>query len=316
MEKNPNITLPRSFMYVPANKDELFPKAYAGNADALILDLEDAVSVGEKEKARASLREWLNSLRPNAPRSQAPDFAPADITPVGTFSPHRPEQRPQLWVRINAESIDADLDAAVCPAISGIFLAKASKESISHAGRSLDYWEMQRGLQPGSLGIIGLIESAASLRDAAEIGNHGRLATFGVGEVDLLADLRMSREERTGSAVDSIRVQVVIAAAAAGLLPPVAPTSTMIRDLEGFDETSRHLHALGFRSRTAVHPSQIEVIHRVFTPSPEEARAAKDLLDRFDRMAGGVATDESGRMIDLAVVRAARETLERASPQH
>lgn len=313
MEKNQNITLPRSFMYVPANKVELFAKAYASNADALILDLEDAVPVGEKIKARAAMREWLNSFRQNTSGPQAHYSAPRDGAPVAIFSPQRHEHRPQLWVRINAESIDADLDAAVCPAISGIFLAKASKESISHTGRSLDHWEMQRGLQPGSLGIIGLLESAASLRDAAEISNVSRLTTFGVGEVDLLADLRMSREERTGLAVDSIRVQVVIAAAAAGLLPPVAPTSTMIRDLEGFDETSRHLHALGFRSRTAIHPSQIEVIHRVFTPSSEEARAAKELLDRFDRMAGGVTTDESGRMIDLAVLRAARETLERAS---
>lgn len=300
--------LPRSFMYVPANKKELFPKAYAGNADALILDLEDAVTAGEKEKARADLHEWLISLGRHAIRSQSLDSATANGAP----SSLRDEQHPQLWVRINAESIDADLKAVVCPAITGIFLAKASAESIVQAGTCLDHWETQRDLHAGSLRIIGLIESAASLRDTAAMSSHPRLLTFGVGEVDLLADLRMSLEKSTGPAVDSIRVQVVIAAAAAGLLPPVAPTSTNIKDLKDFSETSRHLHALGFRSRTAVHPSQVEVIHLAFTPSQDEIRAAEDLLEKFHRMASGVATDESGRMIDLAVVRAARETLDRA----
>jgi citrate lyase subunit beta / citryl-CoA lyase len=136
------------------------------------------------------------------------------------------------------------------------------------------------------------------------------LATVGIGEVDLLADLRVSRS--AGSVIDSLRLQVVVEAAAVGLLAPVAPTSTDFRDLDSFRTTTRALVDLGFRSRTAIHPAQVPVINEVLTPGEAEVAAARDVLARFEQAGEGVTTDVHGHLIDLAVVRGARETLTRA----
>jgi citrate lyase subunit beta/citryl-CoA lyase len=162
-------------------------------------------------------------------------------------------------------------------------------------------------------GVVGLVESAEALRDLSSMARNPIVTTFGIGEVDLLADLRLARTHRSAAAIDGLRTQVVLHCAAAGLSAPVAPTSTAFRDLEAFRESTRHLHDLGFRSRTAVHPLQVPVIHEVLTPDQAAVEAARDILARFERAGGGVTTDERGRLIDAAVVREARETMSRAS---
>src|SRR5699024_3529023 len=116
----------------------------------------------------------------------------------------------------------------------------------------------------------------------------------GLGEVDLLGDLRMSRTPRTSAAVELLRTQVVLHCAAAGLRPPVAPTSTAFRDLDDFRESTRLMLELGFRSRTAIHPGQVEVINDVFTPTSAEVEAAHDVVRRFESAREGVTTDASG----------------------
>jgi citrate lyase subunit beta/citryl-CoA lyase len=279
--------LPRSFLYVPGNRPDLFAKATAGPADALILDLEDAVPLAEKAQARQAVRRWLDATDGQA--------------------------GPPCWVRVNAESIADDLDAVVRPGLDGIFLAKATPDRLAQAARTLNDLEPARDL-PHEVGVIGLVETARALLSLDEMAQSPRLVTFGIGEVDLLGDLRVSRTPRTAAAVDQLRTQVVLGCAAAGLRPPVAPTSTDFRDLDDFAETCRLMLELGFRSRTAIHPGQIAVIHEVFTPSAGEVEAALDVLARFDAAEGGVTVDDSGRLIDAAVVRGARETLGRRSP--
>ncbi|MPZ60839.1 MAG: CoA ester lyase [Propionibacteriales bacterium] len=283
-------TLPRSFLYVPATRPELFANASSSQADALILDLEDAVPVTHKSAARRSVRQWL---------TQGPD---------GTGSDDRPAQ----WVRVNAESVDDDLEAVTHPALDGVFLAKCSPSALDELAAALERLEPERGLTAGSLKAIGLVESAHALLQLAEMAQHPRLLTFGIGEVDLLADLRMTRTERSAAALDSLRSQIILHCAAAQLAPPVAPTSTAFRDLDAFADSTRHLHDLGFRSRTAIHPAQVPVIHTVLTPDTSAVESARDVMARFDAAGAGVTTDADGRMIDAAVIRQARETLGRA----
>lgn len=202
----------------------------------------------------------------------------------------------------------------VRPGLDGIVLAKAAPVVLEQAGRILDDLEAGRSL-PHQIGVIGLVETAAALLSLDVMARNPRLVTLGIGEVDLLSDLRISRTPRTAAAVDLLRTQVVLHCAAAGLRPPVPPTSTAFRDLDDFRETCGLMLELGFRSRTAIHPSQIAVIHEVFTPSPDEVAAALDVLVRFDAAEGGVTLDAAGRLIDAAVVRGARETLGRRPPQ-
>jgi citrate lyase subunit beta/citryl-CoA lyase len=272
--------LPRSFLYVPANRGDLFDKGVAGPADALVIDLEDAVPVPEKAAARRELVEWLDRREADAPG-------------------------PEIWVRVSPELLDDDLDAAVRPGVRGLFLAKCSTEHLAAAAPLLASLEDRR--QMGArLDVIGLVETAAAVRDLAAVTAHPRLTTLGIGEVDLLGDLRMTRSTFTAAAIDAFRTQIVVHCAAAGLSAPVAPTSTDFRDLDAFEQSTRHLFDLGFRSRTAIHPSQIDVVHLVATPTPETLEAAQEVLDRFERSQGGVTLDARGRLM-----REAQETMDR-----
>lgn len=286
--------LPRSFLYVPGDSPGKIAKAAAGSADALIVDLEDAVPLARKDAARAATRKWLEQL------------------PVQSDSRASAGSQ-QKWVRISAENIDADLDAAVRPGLSGIFLAKSSVAALTAAAKCLSGLERERRLPPASVGIIGLIEGARALQQLEYMARLERVLTFAVGEVDLMADLRMKRGDRSEPALDAIRSRVVICCAAAGLLPPVAPTSTAIRELDEFMESSQKMHDLGFRSRTAVHPSQLSVIHDVFTPGEDAVAAARDIVTRYEKSGGSVVLDGDGRMIDAAIVRGALETLNRST---
>lgn len=272
--------LPRSFLYVPGNRPDLFPKACAGPADAVVLDLEDAVPLAGKIEARTAVATWLGSTT-------------------------RSEGRPEQWVRIDPDALGADLDAVVTASLDGIFLAKCTTASLEETVDRISALGAGRPPVP----IVGLVESARGLGEIAVMVAHPGLTTFGIGETDLLSDLRLARAASTFGAVDQLRLQVVVACAAAGLAAPVAPTSTAFRDLDAFRETTRHLRDLGFRSRTAIHPGQLPVIHEVLTPQADEVAWAQNVLDRFEAARGGVTTDADGHLIDAAVVRGARETM-------
>lgn len=278
--------LPRSFLYVPGDRADLFAKACAGPADAVVLDLEDAVPLTGKADARDAVRRFLD----------------AQTVPGST----------ELWVRVDPLGLAADLDAVAHPRLAGLFVAGCTPAVLAEVAEGVTRRERERGLAPGAVRVVGLVESAAGLLSLAEMAAHPRLTAFGIGEVDLLGDLRMARSARTEAAVLQLRTQVVVHSAAAGLDAPVAPTSTDFRDLDAFAESTRLALDLGFRSRTAIHPGQVPVIHDVLTPGPQEIEAARDVVRRFEAADGGVTTDARGRLIDAAVVRGARETLARA----
>jgi len=274
--------LPRSFLYVPGSRPDLFAKAHAGEADAIVIDLEDAVPLAAKPEAREQLRLWLET---------------------------GPGAGAQIWVRVSAEFLAKDLPAAVHPAVAGLLVAKASTDVLAQADDELTRLEAERGVE--RLGVVALVETAPTLVALPRLARHPRVRSFGIGEVDLLADLRVRRGPGTEAAVDSLRLEIVQHAAAAGLTAPVAPTSTDFRDLEAFARTTHHLVDLGFRSRTAIHPDQVRTINEALTPDPVTLDRARDLIARSDAAGGGVTVDEEGRLIDAAVLREARETLSR-----
>ncbi len=268
----------RSFLYVPAVKPDLFDKAANGPADAIILDLEDAVPLQHKDTARRDVAAWLD------------DRAGATA---------------QVWVRVSPDFLDADLDVAVHPSVTGIVVAKCSQDSLERTADEIS----DHGTDTL---VVGLIETAAALRNLDRLATVPRVATFGVGEVDLLADLRITRSAGTRHVVDTLRLDIVIGCAAAGLAAPIAPTSTNFRDLDEFARTTASFVELGFRARTAVHPGQVPVINDALTPSSDQVAVARRLVDLFDRAAGGPTVDDDGRFVDEAVVRGARELLARA----
>ncbi len=270
---------PRSFLYVPANRPEMFPKAASSGADAVILDLEDAVPATELASARAEVASWLDRDHAEGPR---------------------------WWVRLAPERLREDLPPVLRDSLSGIVVAKVDRAALDSAATLLDRAGATR------VGVIGLVETAAAHVGLARIVSHPRLTTLGIGEVDLLADLGVTAGERTRHAIDGLRLEVVRQCAAAGLRPPVAPTSIDFRDLDAFRASCELLRDLGFGARTAIHPNQLGVIHDVLTPTPEQVAAARDVLDRLERSEGSVALDAQGHLIDPAVARRARAVLDRA----
>ena len=272
----PELVLPRSLLYVPGNRSDLVAKGARSAADAVVVDLEDSVPSSDKTQARDVVRRWLAE----------------------------PSGGPQRWVRINAAVLDEDLASLAGQVPDGILLAGCRAAGLER----LESWWATESLPDRP--VVGLVEDAAGLREIGAMAQAPHLATVGIGEVDLLAHLRVSRS--AGAAIDALRLQVVVDAAAAGLLAPVAPTSTDFRDLDAFRTTTRALLDLGFRSRTAIHPAQVPVINEVLTPGDDEVAAARDVLARFEQAGEGVTTDRNGHLIDLAVVRGARETLARA----
>ncbi len=277
----------RSYLYVPGDRQVVLERATTRDSDALILDLEDAVPPGRKDAARTTVARWL--------RDQA---AP----------------RQELWVRINSTSPELDIAAAATKVITGVVVSKAQPDLLSEVDRLLTTREQELGLTRGSFAILALIETAAGLVSVLDVARAARVQRLGFGEADLAADLRLipteSREELT-----SLRLKLVIASAAAGIAPPVGPASTDYRDLAALRNSTELLLRLGYRGRTAIHPAQLKVINEVFTPTAVEVGQARQLIISFEeaqRNGTGVLTDGSGLMVDIAVIKSAREIVARA----
>jgi citrate lyase subunit beta/citryl-CoA lyase len=274
--KVPNLPI-RSYLYVPGSDPRRIEKALASEADAVILDLEDAVAPNRKEEARTTVAEVLRS-----------------------------EHEKPVFVRINApDSVlaEEDVEAVAGPRLAGLRLPKTeSPESVRRVAQWLDKLGCDAGLQC-------LIESALGLEFAFEIARaHEKVVGMSLGEADLAADLGV----RGDAGLLYARSRLVAATRAAGLPGPVQSVYTNVRDAEGLRRSTMEGKNMGFVGRSAIHPAQIEVINEVFTPTEEEIAEAKDLLARLDESTGtgtGAFALEDGRFVDEAVVGSARLTL-------
>lgn len=267
----------RSHLYVPADATDKLDKALARGADALILDLEDGVAPAAKDAARANAVRWLERLGPTGV---------------------------EVWVRVNTGALrEADVRAvAPLPGLCGIWVAKA--ETVDEMA------QLDRLLTSlGSTAALGaLVESAVGVLAAAWLARAPRVRRLQLGEADLQADLGVTLGE-SGEELLWARSQLVLAAAAARIEPPVGAVSPDFRDLERLRESTRRMARLGFRGRACIHPAQIPVVNDVFTPAEADLARARELVRRFDAGGGGASLDGDGRMIDDAVVRSARRLL-------
>ncbi|MDN3356412.1 CoA ester lyase [Actinomadura sp. DC4] len=262
----------RSWLYAPGDRPELLAKAVRGRADAVVVDLEDAVSPSRKAEARASARELLLAGSP---------------VPV--------------WVRVNdplGPWGEADLDALDGLPVTGVRLPKCEDPSVV---RQVGY-RLGRPMQL-------LLESAAGLERAGDLARaHPRVAGIGLGEADLAADLRTVGEET----LSGCRFRVLLAARAAGLPAPVQSVWTDLRDADGLRASTERARDAGFFGRSVIHPSQVDVVNAVFTPTPRQVAAARELLDALDaaeRDGRSALVDRNGRFVDPAVAEGARHTL-------
>ncbi|SDR20714.1 HpcH/HpaI aldolase/citrate lyase family protein [Thermostaphylospora chromogena] len=270
----------RSHLYVPGNAPDKLGKALGRGADALIVDLEDAVPPAGKDAAREAVAAWLGAVDPG---------------PV------------QLWVRVNpGELREADVRAvATAPALTGLVLAK-----VEAPAELAEVDALLTALGAERVVVAPLLESAAAVLRAPQIAAGPRVVRLQVGEADLCADAGITpgADERE---LLWVRSQMVMVSAAAGIDPPVGPVSTDFRDLDALRASTLALARMGYAGRACIHPAQVAVVNEVFTPSEEEVAWARDVVTRFEESGAGVLLDSAGRMVDEAVVRRARRILAR-----
>lgn len=261
----------RSLLYVPGDQTNMLARSTERGADGIIVDLEDAVSLSSKGEARSNVQSWFADLHAGV----------------------------SAWVRVNSEpglladdlSVIAGLDN-----LRGVLVPKAELDLVS----SIDV--------PEHVSLIPLIETPTGALQLEDITDMPGVARLGLGASDLVAALDIDPESAL-SALQPLMLQMVVVSAAAGIDPPLAPTATDYRDLLSFEQSTRHLKKHGFGGRTAIHPAQVEVINRVFTPTAEEVAAAQRLLDS---KAPAIQIADDGSMVDAAVLRGARRVIERA----
>lgn len=280
--------IPRSYLFVPATSGRKIEKAYGSAADAIIIDLEDAVAVSEKPAARAAL---------------------------ATLVPALPARR--TWIRINAVESDfcfADLQACCRVGIAGLLLPKLeSAEQVRMIDWVLCSLEKAQGLPRRGIELAGIVETAAGLQRVGDIAAASpRLRRLMFGAVDLAADLGIDTGDDVG-ATGHARFAIACASRAAGLEPPADTAYVDIPNLEGLRATTMRARALGYTGKGCIHPDQIPVVNEVFTPSGTEVEWARQVVGAFETAErnGLAAIKLDGQMIDYPVVEKARLLLAR-----
>ena len=256
----------RSLLFVPGDRPERFDKAAASGADAVILDLEDAVSIPEKDAARDAVAAALDPSRP-------------------------------VYVRVNAREtawFEDDLRAIARPGLAGVMLPKA--ERADDAARV----EAVTGAK-----VLALVESAAGMWNALDVARCPAVTRIAFGSIDYQVDLNADGE---GEPLLHARSQLVLVSRVAGLLPPVDGVSVAIDDAAAIEADALRGRRLGFGGKLCIHPKQVEVVNRCFSPTPAELDWAQRVVAAIEA-SGGAAVAVDGKMVDKPVLMKAQRIL-------
>jgi citrate lyase subunit beta/citryl-CoA lyase len=274
----------RSLLYVPVTSERFVAKAHTRGADAIILELEDAVAPSAKERARSLVRK-----------------AAASVSQEGADVLVRINRPWRLAVR--------DIEAALGPNVHGLVLPKVdSAEHVLALAEIAASVEAEQSL-PQSI-FFARIEGPKGLLNAAEIAAaHPRVVAIGLGSSDYTIAVGMEPGS-TGNAIASF--QVVTAAAAAGR-PALGLVSTItdFNDLDWFRHVAEESRALGLRGAPCVHPSQVPILNEVFSPTAEELARARRVVEEYEQAlaAGEGAITVDGEFVDVPYYEQAKRLL-------
>ncbi|HEV2521713.1 MAG TPA: CoA ester lyase [Candidatus Acidoferrales bacterium] len=230
---------PRSYLFVPGNRPDRFAKACAAGADAVVLDLEDAVAAADKLKAREAVAEWLTPAQP-------------------------------VLVRVNTSSSEwfrDDLNLGRTPGLAGVLLPKAERvEEIRLVADAFG----------PSAPILPQIETAQGFQNALELARAGQVQRLLFGSIDFQFDLTMTAEEEE---LLFFRSQIVLDSRLAGIQPPVDGITMEIHATERIRADALRARRLGFSGKMCIHPKQVPVVNESFTPTAAEEAWAKRVVE-------------------------------------
>lgn len=278
----------RSLLFAPGDSERKLARAGASGADLVLLDLEDAVTPANKTEARKLVAEHLRS----APRAQ-----------------------PQ-WVRINpldSEHALADL-AAIVPAFpDGIMLPKATRAETDRLHHYLTALEAASGIAPGTIRtIVVATETAPALFGLGDYAGCPRLAALTWGAEDSATALGATDNRDETGAYDFpyqlFRALALAGAAAAGVTP-IETIHGDFSDLDGLAKVAARARRAGFRGMLAIHPDQVPVINRAFSPSEAEIERAEQIVAAFAANPGAGTIGLDGAMLDMPHLKRARAVL-------
>lgn len=283
------LDLARSLMFVPGHQDRMVEKAQGlASLDVALLDLEDGVPAAEKGAARRKIGEALGRWE---------------------------RARPLPLVRINgfaSEHLIADLTTVVRLGLTGIVVPKVERpdDLITLDGLVAER-ERAANMSAQSVRFIASIETAAGLLSAAVIARAPRVAGLMFGAEDWANDLGLPTE-RAADGLDLVYARsAIVVAAAAARIAAFDAVWPRIEDPDGLRRDSVHARAIGFNGKTCIHPSQVEIINEVFTPSDAEVEVARGIVAAFEaaERGGAGAIALGGRMVDRPVIERARRVL-------
>ena len=267
--------LARSFLFVPGHRPERFAKALASGADAVIIDLEDAVPLDAKDTARAALQDaWK-------------DFDAAE--------------RARLLVRVNPAGTpwhEADLAAvASLTGLGALMLPKAENPQ-----------QVEQAFRTSSKRVLPLIESAEGVGQMDAIARAAGTLRLGLGHIDLQADLglRCGPDE---AELAPVRLSMVVASRRAGLPAPVDGVTTATQDAEVLTADAQRSRRFGFGAKLCIHPAQVAGVHQALAPTEAECDWARRVL-AAEVAAGGGAFSVDGKMVDPPVLLLAKKILQ------
>ena len=285
--------LPRSYLFVPGDRPERFAKALASGADAVVVDLEDAVAPAAKDAARATVAQWLGSMA------------------QGRHADHG-----RVVVRINdaagngsAESgsakngFAADVAMLAATGAVAVMLPKAERaETIA----------LLRAACP-QIAVLPLVESARGMLAAHVLAAAPGVQRLVFGTIDYALDLDLGTEPL---ALDHGHAHLALVSRAAGIATPVAGVSTALDDEAALLADLARARCHGFGAKLCIHPKQVAPIHRALAPTDDELLWAQRVLQAAEvaRSAGLGAVQLDGRMIDRPVIERACRLVERAAP--
>ncbi|MFM8665391.1 MAG: HpcH/HpaI aldolase/citrate lyase family protein, partial [Betaproteobacteria bacterium] len=246
----------RAALFVPATRADRIPKALASGADAVIVDLEDAVAPQDKDSARAALDVALaGELRASASAGAA---------------------GPALWVRVNAGAPWSDQDLALCARHAGLQAVVVPKAESAQ--------QMQAAFEAcGRKPLVALIETAEGYARRDEVASHPAVKRLAFGSIDFQLDLGISGE---GDALLVFRSGLVLASRLAGLPAPLDGVTVDVANPEVVAADAAHDRALGFGGKLCIHPQQVGPVNAAFSPSPAEIAWAQRVVAACEASAG------------------------------